>query len=259
MDGATTNITEKVISRPQAEPDNMEKFSLENSGRASPGGKGKKAEGRKSPRQKSQDGKKDKLINLREYPIMEVQIEIDSQITLEQLVTLPEGEDRREWIASHTIDFLHQLQWLYGTIIDSCDKHTCPKMDAGPKIEYKWADGMAIKTPVKLSAVDYCARLFQWVKDQLDDECIFPSKIGDHFPVNFMELASNIFKRLFRVYGHVYHKHLSVIIENKMEAHLNASFTHFILFVKTYDLINDRDLAPLKCLIDKINGSRKCK
>lgn len=125
-------------------------------------------------------------------------------------------------------------------------------MDAGPKIEYKWADGQNIKKPIKLPAVDYCSRLFQWVKDQLDDECIFPSKIGDPFPVDFSNISNNIFKRLFRVYGHVYHNHLDVIVKNQLEAHLNLSFKHFILFVKEFDLIADKDLAPLKCLIDKI-------
>jgi hypothetical protein len=46
-----------------------------------------------------------------------------------------------------------------------------------------------------------------WVQSQLDDESIFPSKIGVPFPKTFPSVVKNIFKRLFRVYAHIYHSH----------------------------------------------------
>ena len=49
-----------------------------------------------------------------------------------------------------------------------------------------------------------------WVQDQLDDETLFPSKIGVPFPNNFLNIAKTILKRLFRVYAHVYHQHFKV-------------------------------------------------
>ena len=50
-----------------------------------------------------------------------------------------------------------------------------------------------------------------WVQDQLDDETLFPSKIGVPFPNNFLNIAKTILKRLFRVYAHVYHQHFKVL------------------------------------------------
>ena len=68
-------------------------------------------------------------------------------------------------------------------------------------------------------------------KDQLDDETLFPSKIGVPFPPNFQvcdylpsqiflsilellkmlqTIAKTILKRLFRVYAHIYHQHFKV-------------------------------------------------
>lgn len=48
------------------------------------------------------------------------------------------------------------------------------------RYEYHWADGTNIKKPIKCSAPKYIDYLMTWVQDQLDDETLFPSKIGDY-------------------------------------------------------------------------------
>ena len=75
---------------------------------------------------------------------------------------------------------------LYGTITDFCTEENCPIMSAGPKYEYHWADGRSVKKPIKCSAPKYIDFLMTWVQDQLDDESLFPSKIGVPFPKDFM-------------------------------------------------------------------------
>jgi len=67
---------------------------------------------------------------------------------------------------------------LYGTITEFCTEESCPIMSAGPKYEYHWADGHTVKKPIKCSAPKYIDYLMTWVQDQLDDETLFPSKIG---------------------------------------------------------------------------------
>ena len=52
-------------------------------------------------------------------------------------------------------------------------------MSAGKKYEYHWADGVTVKKPIKCSAPKYIDYLMSWVQDQLDDETLFPSKIGE--------------------------------------------------------------------------------
>ncbi len=46
------------------------------------------------------------------------------------------------------------------------------------RYEYHWADGTTVKKPIKCSAPKYIDYLMTWVQEQLDDESIFPSKIG---------------------------------------------------------------------------------
>lgn len=166
---------------------------------------------------------------------------------------------------------------LYGTITEFCTEESCSIMSAGPKYEYHWADGLTVKKPIKCSAPKYIDYLMTWVQDQLDDETLFPSKIGVPFPKNFLSIAKTILKRLFRVYAHIYHTHFDSIVSLGEEAHLNTSFKHFIYFVQVSDyylcifnillwklliyifqqefvLIDRRELAPLQDYIDKLAG-----
>ena len=83
---------------------------------------------------------------------------------------------------------------LYGTITEFCTEKTCPVMNAGAKFEYLWADNNS-KKPIKCSAPAYVDYLMSWVQDQIDDDSIFPSKIGVPFPKNFQETAKTILKR----------------------------------------------------------------
>ena len=95
------------------------------------------------------------------------------------------------------------------TLVDVDFKYVLPKL-----FQYHWADGNQVKKPIKCSAPKYIDFLMTWVQDQLDDETLFPSKIGVPFPNNFLTNAKTILKRLFRVYAHVYHQHFKVKILN---------------------------------------------
>ena len=52
--------------------------------------------------------------------------------------------------------------------------------------------------------------LMTWISGLLEDENIFPSKIGVPFPPTFRDTAFKIIKRLFRIYAHIYIRHLQV-------------------------------------------------
>lgn len=80
------------------------------------------------------------------------------------------------------VDFFNQINMLYGTITEFCTEESCAVMSAGPKYEYHWADGHTVKKPIKCSAPKYIDYLMTWAQDQLDDETLFPSKIGKYLP-----------------------------------------------------------------------------
>lgn len=94
-------------------------------------------------------------------------------------------------------------------------------MNAGPKFEFYWEDGETYKKPTPLSAPAYVEALMTWTQGILDDERVFPQRIGVKFPSTFLTTAKTILRRLFRVYAHIYHSHFDQIcalgIEGKSE------------------------------------------
>ena len=109
--------------------------------------------------------------------------------------------------------------------------------------EYLWEDGSRYKRPTKLPAPDYVDALMNWAQALLDDEAVFPNRIGKYtklsspplivnllnlpapnpcylilclckgvpFPKNFRETVRTITRRLFRVYAHLYSNHFDQI------------------------------------------------
>ena len=154
---------------------------------------------------------------------------------IKSIVKTPKGERLNEWLAVNTVDFFNEISLLYGIITDYCTKDTCPCMSAGPKYEYLWADGIKYKKPIKVSAPEYVDLLMTWVEDQINNEQIFPMEEGNKFPKNFKTIVKTIFKRLFRVYGHIYHSHIQKYVQLDAEAHLNSCFkVTLILHTLTY-------------------------
>lgn len=96
------------------------------------------------------------------------------------------------------------------------------------RYEYLWEDGVKYKRPTKLPAPEYVDALMNWAQSLLDDEAVFPNRIGelDHpapshrrlnqaigapFPKNFRDTVRTLFRRLFRVYAHLYSNHFDHI------------------------------------------------
>ncbi|KAL6761345.1 cytokinesis-related protein [Haematococcus lacustris] len=172
-------------------------------------------------------------------------------------VQLPPGEDLQEWLAVNTVDFYNAVSVLYATLGEFCTDRTCEVMSASSKYEYLWADGVKVRKPIRLSAPEYIDKLFDWIEAQIDDETVFPQQFGMPFPPNFLDVTKTIYKRLFRVYAHMYHSHFKQICSLDEEAHLNTCFKHFIFFTLHYRLVDEKELAPLQELIDQFTGKAR--
>ncbi|MDP2434253.1 MAG: Mob1/phocein family protein [archaeon] len=172
---------------------------------------------------------------------------------LRQAVVLPPGEEIDEWLAANTVDFFNQISLLYGSITEFCTKQSCPVMQASPKYEYHWASE-TVKKPIRVSAPEYVDLLMEWVQQKLDEPTIFPPSIDDPFPPGFKMHIKDIFRRLFRVYAHIYHHHHERIISLGEEAHLNTCFKHFYFFISEFNLVDKSQLVPLQDIIDDFDA-----
>uniref|UniRef100_A0A7S4L8B4 Mob1/phocein family protein n=1 Tax=Paramoeba aestuarina TaxID=180227 RepID=A0A7S4L8B4_9EUKA len=137
-------------------------------------------------------------------------------------------------------------------------------MTAGKKYEYRWVEQPGNK--LQVSAPEYVDRLCRWINDMLNDDDIFPScftspKKSDapssspspsslSFPNNFKKYICHIFRRLYRVFAHIYHHHMEKIVSLGEEAYLNTWFRHFYYFIHEFDLVPEQETDPLKELIE---------
>lgn len=173
--------------------------------------------------------------------------------SLRKAVKLPEGEDLNEWLAVNIVDFYNQINLLYGSITEFCSPQSCPEMKATDEFEYLWQDSETYKRPTKMSAPEYIEHLMTWVQGNIDNEQTFPSRIGVPFSKTFPSLIRQIFKRLYRVYAHIYCHHYPVILQLGLEPHLNTSFKHYVLFIDEHSLASGKDYwGPLGELVDNM-------
>ncbi|KAI1230481.1 hypothetical protein IHE44_0009940, partial [Lamprotornis superbus] len=174
------------------------------------------------------------------------QASLNAGLDLKVAVQLPPGEEQNDWVAVHVVDFFNRINLIYGTISDYCTEQSCPVMSGGPKYEYRWQDEHKYRKPTALSAPQYMNLLMDWIEVQINNEDIFPTNVGTPFPKNFLPVVKKILSRLFRVFVHVYIHHFDRITQMGSEAHVNTCYKHFYYFVKEFNLIDTKELEPLK-------------
>ena len=168
-------------------------------------------------------------------------------------IKLPPDTELNDWLAANVVDFYNELVMVTQSVLDHCEPEKCPTMSAGAKWQYLWQDGDQYKNPTAVPAKVYIELLFAWVEKLLDDQSVFPSDSAVPFPKNFKSVVSTIFKRLFRVYAHIYYHHLDDVRAEGVEPHFNTAFRHFYCFVHMFKLIQPSELEPLKQIIDSFS------
>ncbi len=122
---------------------------------------------------------------------------------------------------------------------------------------YLWRDENNEKMePIKVSAREYISKSLDWIRTLLDDEKVFPTSPGLYsllisnavdvpFPKKFEKTVKSIFKKIFRIYAHVMYDHFKTVQALGIEAHINSSLKHFLLFSFEFNLLSKTELEPL--------------
>ena len=74
----------------------------------------------------------------------------------------------------------------------------------------------------------------------------------NQFPKDFENIVKNIFRRMFRMYGHIYFSHFPDVQQGGAEAHLNSCFKHFMYFVLEFDLVDEKQIRMMKKVINRL-------
>jgi MOB kinase activator 1 len=173
---------------------------------------------------------------------------------LRLLVRLPAHADANEWIALNTIHFYRASRMIYDSYKCLCTPQSCPSMSAGA-VEYLWRDNGQYQCPTRLPASSYMSHALAEALAMIDDQSIFPIHEDQNFPPHFVQCVREMYKRLFRLFAHLYYVHYEQIKQMGSNRHLNSSFKHFILFALEFDLLSSATIAPLQQFIDHIMAS----
>lgn len=169
-------------------------------------------------------------------------------------IKCPSDTSIEDWYAANVVDFYNELTVVVGPVMENCTEKTCAQMSAGPKYLYLWADNKDYKTPTKVPAHQYVDLLFNYIDELLDNPQIFPSDPEIPFPKDFKNIVKTIFKRLFRVYAHIYYHHLDDVKKLNIEPHFNTAFRHFYSFIHEFKLVPKEELSPLRQVINQFSS-----
>jgi len=164
-------------------------------------------------------------------------------------VKKPIGIELQVWVAAQTVGIYQEVCYLCALMEDLCTEECCPRMSAGKHNHYAWQDRPGDEV-LNCTAYTYQIKLLEYSHRVLRDRDLIPQD-GRPFPPHFMDEMKVLLKRWFRIYAHIYLHHFKVFLDGGAEAHLNCTYKRFLFFVKEFQLVDDKDMQPLKELNDK--------
>lgn len=171
------------------------------------------------------------------------------------IVRIPMYVDYNEWLALNVFEFYNHLNKFYGVFASYITPDKYPTMNADPRTEYTWV--MPNNKSAVLPANQYIDYALTWISNKINDQNIFPTKSGTAFPQFFLRDVKAICIQLFRIMAHIYWNHFDKIVHLSLEAHWISYFSHFISFVREFDLLEAKELEPLSMLIDNLEAQGK--
>ena len=165
-------------------------------------------------------------------------------------VQLPMFTSKNDWITLKLLEMVKEVNVLCISIRHFCTEISCPRMNAGSFVDFNWIgdEGLA----EKVSAPVYMRKLSIWAIGMLKDAKLCPIVSSCSYPESFQAEAKSVFRRLFRVYAHVYLEHFAEFTSAGASTALNTSFIHAFVFGKHFELLTEYDVAPIMFIVDAL-------
>lgn len=166
--------------------------------------------------------------------------------------------DVKDWWAENTVDFLNEVQLMFGTLTTGnkgwleVRRKAVKDVAVGyPRdVQYMWK--LDADTPPKVLPVhDYIHHVLMWCNAQVENEEIFPTDEDNPFPRNFLNYLQKMFKRMFRIFHIIYSN--PCLHQNKdQEKPLELCFKHFLYFGWKWSLLDTKETDSMKTVTKKL-------
>ena len=119
--------------------------------------------------------------------------------------------------------------------------------------EYMWCDGITFINPISVPARTYMKFCLLWTQKQLKDSDIIPSTPTTIlYPQNILTTWKMIYRRLLRVYAHLYVNHKSDFDKiGVLGLVTQCMLRRFILYGIESGLTSKKELEPVKGILKK--------
>mmetsp|Transcript_84974 Transcript_84974/g.177596 ORF Transcript_84974/g.177596 Transcript_84974/m.177596 type:complete len:209 (+) Transcript_84974:203-829(+) len=153
-----------------------------------------------------------------------------------------------EWLVNKSLVTLQELEeGVVKPLRSVCTETTCPCMSAGgPWYAWKNDEGKNIKVPAPI----YVSSCMSWIEQVLVEEKRRMEGLGrdeEQPDTDLMEVLLTVHKYIFRVYAHAYTEHAEEMPHDKG---IDFRFKHWLCLTRSYGLVKEEELQPLKHLID---------
>jgi MOB kinase activator 1 len=107
-----------------------------------------------------------------------------------------------------------------------------------------------------VSAPMFMRKFMEWSESLLRDDRVFPVSATHGYPPDFFSQVRHMYKRMLKVYGHIYLNHLVAFNDEAESTALNTSLLHFYLFGREFGLMSDQEVGPLMFVVEMLSSGR---
>ncbi|CAC35811.1 Mps one binder kinase activator-like 2 [Caenorhabditis elegans] len=159
--------------------------------------------------------------------------------TVAKITSLPEGIEKREWIAHNVLGLFEHVNALCGTLSEVCTQQSCPHMSFPGTSKAIYTDERGKRQVYP--AVQYIDCVITQCESMSRQEEIFPTKYGNKFNGNFEPAVKKMLSHLFHCMGHMYLKHWDVLGALQLRPQCAIVFAHIAELGRTFSLLDAKD------------------
>ncbi|CAL6010571.1 Mob1/phocein_family protein [Hexamita inflata] len=161
------------------------------------------------------------------------------------LIELPRGELEDEWIAFNLFEISEFTSLFAKLLAQVC---SCQQMTAGAGYEYMWTTS---EQQSSIPASEYVQKVLDFVQQQMSDQKLFPIEPGVPFPRGFKHVASQILRRILRVYIHAYLDHQPMLDQLEIREQFCQCLIFVLKFGKKFELLGNADFEPIQLFVNQ--------
>ncbi|VDN06191.1 unnamed protein product [Thelazia callipaeda] len=162
---------------------------------------------------------------------------------IRKLSKLPQGMDKNEWLATHTLSLFENINALCGTILEVCTPVSCPIMSYPGVPKAHWIDERRKHHPY--SAMQYIDCVLSFCEKSVKDERLYPTKYGCAFADNFENHCRRLLRLLWHSCGHLYTNHWEQLAALNLRSQYSLVVAHLYSIARMYNLLESKELSAL--------------